>query len=106
MEFACLLNVRVHVHGGDCTFLSQYEDTQVRSTGDSKLPVGVNVSVNVFVYMCVSCVIDRQHVHASRPVHDGMDSSPSVTLDRISSSENRLRVGLYVSNSMHSKVCC
>lgn len=39
---------------------------------ETKLPVGVNVSV----YMCVSYVIDWQHVQASHPMHAGMDSSP------------------------------
>ncbi len=41
-------------------FLPQSKDMQVRLTGDSKLPVGVNVSVNRSLY--ISPVIDWQPV--------------------------------------------
>lgn len=52
---------------------STLKDMQVSFTGVSKWPVGVNQSVNVFVYMCVIRVIDRQHA----PVPAGMDCIPS-----------------------------
>lgn len=73
---------------------------------ETLLPVGVSVSVNVLVYMCVSYVSDRKHVHASCPVHAGMDSIPSEILNRISSSENGWRVGLYVSNATPARWLC
>lgn len=64
---------------------------------ETLLPVGVSVSVNV---------LDRKHVHASCPVHAGMDSIPSEILNRISSSENGWRVGLYVSNATPARWLC
>lgn len=38
--------------------LSQPKDKQIRSTGNSKFPVGVNVSVNDCLSLCVSPVTD------------------------------------------------
>lgn len=70
---------------------------QVRSTGDSKLPVGLNVSISAFACMCVCYVIDRRHVN----VHSGMDSNPSEARNRINSSEIGWGAGLHVSNSVH-----
>lgn len=63
----------MHAHGGASDASYTPKDMQVSFTGDSKLPVGVNQSVNVFVYMYVICVIDRQHA----PVPAGMDCIPS-----------------------------
>lgn len=40
------------------SFLPQSKDIQVRLTGDSRLAVGVNVSVNVSQSLCVSLVRD------------------------------------------------
>lgn len=64
---------------GSSRFLPQSKDTELGPTGDSELPTGVNLSVNVSLYMCVDYVIDWQPVHASRPMHAGMDSSPPAT---------------------------
>lgn len=68
-------------------------DMQVGSTGGSKLPVGVNVSISAFACMCVCYVIDRQHVNVLHPVHAGMDSNPSEAHNRINSSEIGWRAG-------------
>lgn len=65
--------VCMHAHGGALDPSYTPKDMQGSFTGDSKLPVDVNQSVNVFVYVHVGRVIDRQHA----PVHAGMDSIPS-----------------------------
>lgn len=70
----CLCSrVCMHAHGGASDPSDTPKDMQVSFTGDSKLPVGVNQSVNVFVYVYVGCVIDRPHA----PVPAGMDLIPS-----------------------------
>ena len=51
--FAWSLHVRFMMawfSSGCSSFLTQSKDMQVRSTGNSKLPVGVNVFVSLYVY--------------------------------------------------------
>lgn len=72
--FTCLFACPQEEWGGGAWDASYTpKDMQVSFTGDSKLPVGVNQSVNVLVYMYVSTLIDRQHA----PVPAGMDCIPS-----------------------------
>lgn len=73
------VNMFTWMSTGSSRFLPHSKDMELGPIGDSKLPAGVNLSVNVSLYMCVNYVIDWQHVHASRPLHAGMDSSPSAT---------------------------
>ena len=65
------------VFTGYSGFLSQSKDMQVRFIVDSKLPVGVNVTVNGCLSLCVSPVI------VLRPVKGVRQPSPNVSCDRL-----------------------
>lgn len=66
-------------------FLPQSKDMQVRLIGDPKLPVDVNVSMNGFLSLPVSPVIDYQPVQGvGRPMSAGIGSSSAATHQRIS----------------------
>lgn len=92
VEYACSCRACVG-------FLPQSKDTQVRLIGNSKLPVGVNLSVNGCLILYVGCDVlwyagDLSRVYrASRPVSAGIGSS----LDRWT--PNRVR-------NLQSLFCC
>lgn len=64
------------------SFLPQSKAIQVRLTGDSRLAVGVNVSVNGSQSLCVSLVRDWWRVQGLRPMTPKISSSPSPTPER------------------------
>ena len=77
-EFAYSPHVHVGSLSGYSGFLSQSKDTQVnRLIGDSKLSIGVNVSVNGCLSLCVSPVI------VWRPVQGVLRLSHSISWDRL-----------------------
>ena len=76
MEFACSPRVRVGFLRV-LRFPPQSKDMQVRLTGDSKLTVGVNVSVNGCLCLCVSPVMTWRLVQGVPRL------SPVVSWDRL-----------------------
>lgn len=66
-------------------FPPTFEDVQVRQSGDSKLPVGMNVSASGCLPMCVQPAMDWRPAQcpAIRPVHAGKGCSPRCARKRI-----------------------
>ncbi len=72
VEFAC--SPRWWVFSGYSSFLPQSKDMQVRLTGDSKFPVGVNMSVSGCLSLYVGPMTDL------RPVQSVPHRSPQCQL--------------------------
>ncbi len=78
-----VLLVSAWVPSGYSGFPPLSKDMQIRLIGDSKLPAGVNVSVNGCLSLYVSPAMNRrlvQGVSCPRPVSVGISSSPSSPL--------------------------
>ena len=96
VEFACSPRVSVGFFSGFSGFLSQSKDMQVRFIVDSKLPVGVNVSVNGCLSLCVSPVI------VWRPVHGVPRLRPMSAVDN---GWKHIGIGVWITfNWSHSEV--
>lgn len=73
-----ILHVSARAHSGNSGFLPQSKDMQARLTGYSKLPIGVNVSVNGCLYM-------SKVYTAARTMTAGIFSHPPAILHRMKS---------------------